>query len=195
MIDIRCMLGFHKPKEKQFEGEWLRCQRCGRFIGWTDKVKVASIIALMILAVLLLLSGCASGVRNSPSDVEVPVSTLAVELARIGTWGLWVGGAILGLGFLLRIGRIASFAASIIGPVFGLFGITGGIASIASIATEVGGTAAALGMASLWLADHEWLVPWAGGFTALALGFRHRRNIGRWLRLGTRTGPRNEKGT
>lgn len=106
MIDIRCMLGFHKPKEKQFEGEWLRCQRCGRFIGWTDKVKVASIIALMILAVLLLLSGCASGVRNSPATSRCqspPSPSNSPELAHGDS-----GSAAPYLGWVFSCGSVAS---------------------------------------------------------------------------------------
>jgi len=188
MIDIRCLLGFHDLPDRMDDTPQVRCLRCGRFTGWWDHFRSGLVMGclggLLILAVLAM-AGCACGVRD-PRDGgdEGPVSTLAAELARFGAWGLWAGGAILGLGVLLRIGRIASFAATFLNPLAGMLGLAGGIGSIAAIATEVGGTAAALGLASLWLADHESLVPWAGGAAALAFGFRHRRSLRRWLRLG-----------
>jgi hypothetical protein len=187
MIDIRCMFGFHRW-DGIMSDNGTRCARCGRFYGIVDGLKSGALIGVAIIAMLWLLAGCACGIRTTPPGGGQGGSTLSAELARFGAYGLWIGGAILGMGVLLRIGRIASFAASFVNPIAGMLGLAGGIASVATIATEVGGTAAALGLAALWLADHPSLVPWAGGIAALAFGFRHRRNVRRWLRLGPPAG-------
>jgi len=189
MLDLRCLFSFHEwDGNTDPEYPAPRCRRCGRFFGMRDALVRGALVGIAIVALVWLLAGCACGVRDPRDGGGEGPGTLAAELASLGSWSLWLGGAIMGLGVVLRIGRLAAIAATVAAPVLGIIGVTTAagsvIAGLAGAATEIGIYAIAIGIASLWAADHVWLLVVAGVAAGLACAYRHRRGILRWLRLG-----------
>ncbi|CAB5079684.1 hypothetical protein UFOVP141_4 [uncultured Caudovirales phage] len=124
--------------------------------------------SLMVISFLCALAwgltGCACSRPLAPGDDGSP--SVAAELASLGVWFLWGGAALVVVGVALRV-----------------YLATSPIAGLATLGAEIGATAFAFGIASIWVSDHPWLLPVTGGIALLAFGFRYRNRLRRWLRL------------
>lgn len=147
------------------------------FLAWLDRRASWVVLFALVCAAAMFLSSCGTS-RPLPDGAAEPTG-VGAQLAALGSTFLWLGGIAAGLGLVARIASAVSFLA---GPL-AFLGRIPGIGSIVSLITTAGAAAVAVGACFIWLGDRPWLLGVALVATGLAVAYRHRASLRRWLRV------------
>jgi len=148
-----------------------------RVLAWIDQHAGLVVLAALLCAAALFLAACGTARPLTSGGDET--TSVAAQLAALGSTFLWLGGIAAGLGVVVRIASAVSFIA---GPL-AFLGRIPGLGGILSLIPTAGAASVAVGACFIWLGNRPWLLGVALVATGLAVAYRHRASMRRWLRV------------
>ena len=139
-------------------------------------MRSSTFVAACLLGIIGLLTLTACGdARVVPGAGEAGKGTLAINLASLGGYLLWIGAIAGSVGLALELLGHLGFASLIAGGVSGL--ILKVAAPFAPYLASIGICTFGVGCACLYLSDHPWIILLALVASAVAVCYVHRDDL------------------
>ncbi len=129
---------------------------------------------IVLIFLISVTAGCQTQcTRGTVDTTDKSHQSVGAHLISAGDWCLWIGVAVLVLGFGLGLAGAGKIIP----------------AAIVRLLPSIGGSGIVVGSSLLWLGEYPWVLGVSIGVSVVAFALHHRDDIRKWLHIGTPTQP------